>query len=173
LSRNGFALHNKEGRLVLCAPKKDNTYTVTMRTIHPHLGLCVRNNDGMEATDEKLHERLELKYKDPLVAFTTGGGKPISLYDWHRRMGHRSMKTIVDMAKGAATGVILKDLLDDILKLDSCPSCALTKVRHTPFKDERVEMSKHGNVPYHLWGVHHVHQKPSVQQCTSIRTVRA
>ena len=49
-------------------------------------------------------------------------------------MGHCSMKTIVDMAKGAATGVILKDLPSDISKLDSCPSCTLMKVKCLPSK---------------------------------------
>ena len=62
-----------------------------------------------------------------LVAFTAGEGeRPVSLYDWHRRMD-----TIVDTAEGAVTGVILEDSPDNIPKLDSSPSCALTKARHT------------------------------------------
>lgn len=55
-----------------------------MQTMYPNLGLCAQENNGMEATDEQLHEHLELKCKDPLVAFMIGGGeKLISLYDWH------------------------------------------------------------------------------------------
>ena len=32
----------------------------------------------------------------------------IGVYDWHRGMGHRSKKTMVDMANGAVTGMVLK-----------------------------------------------------------------
>lgn len=39
------------------------------------------------------------------------------------------MDTIVDMANGAVTGMALKDVPGDTLKLDSCPSCALAKVQ--------------------------------------------
>ena len=132
LSRNGFALHNKEGKLVLRAPMRDNTYTVTMKTVYPPLALSARED---EATDDQLHERLNF----PHVAFTTGGKeKPVSLYDWHRRMGHRDMKTIVDMAKGAVTGIRLKDLPKEVPRLNSCPSCALAKAKRTPFGPERT-----------------------------------
>lgn len=27
-----------------------------------------------------------------------------------------------------------------------------------------MEMSKHSDVPYHLWKVHHIHEEPGVQQ---------
>ena len=67
-------LHDKEGRLGLHARMKYNTHTVSMRTIYPDLGLCARE-DGREATDEQLHERLELKCKGHLVAFTAGRGR--------------------------------------------------------------------------------------------------
>jgi hypothetical protein len=48
------------------------------------------------------------------------------------------MKTIVDMANGAVTGIVLKGTSGDIPKLDSCPSCALTKSRHLPYKTGRT-----------------------------------
>ena len=113
---------------------KDHTYIVTMRTIYPHFGLCARDSE-IEATDEQLGEHLELRFNSHPVALTAGEGtRSASLYDWHWRMGHRSMKTIISMAKGAATGVILKDLLSDIPKLDSCPSCTLMKAKRLPFK---------------------------------------
>jgi len=59
------------------------------------------------------------------------------LFNWHRRIGHRSMKAIAGMAKAAVTGMALKDIPDDIPKLYSCASCALTKSRHFPYKDRR------------------------------------
>ncbi len=53
-------------------------------------------------------------------------------------MGHRSRKTIVDMANGAVTGMVLKDVPEDPPKLDSCPSCALAKAQRLPFKTGRT-----------------------------------
>ena len=134
LSHNGFALHDRKGTLVIRAPMKGNTYTATLRTMYPNLGLCARESEGEETTDEQLYERLKLK--SPPVAFTTGeGGKTVSLYNWHQRMGHRSVRTIVDIAKGAVTEIILEDSPNDIPKLDNCPSCALMKAQRTRFKD--------------------------------------
>ena len=37
------------------------------------------------------------------------------------------------MVKGTVTGMVLKDVPDDIPKMDSCPSCTLTKLRHFPY----------------------------------------
>ena len=48
------------------------------------------------------------------------------------------MKTIVDMANGAVTGMVLKGAPGDPLKLDSCPSCALAKAQRLPFKTGRT-----------------------------------
>ena len=44
---------------------------------------------------------------------------------------HNRQRT--NMAKGAVTGMVLKDIPEDVLKLGSCPSCALTKAQHLPF----------------------------------------
>ena len=108
---------------------------------YPDFGLSAR--EKREVSDDLLHKRLTLKSESPAVAFSTGEKeKPVSLYNWHRRMGHRSMKTIVDMAKGAVTGMVLKDVPEDIPKMDSCPSCALTKSRHFPYKDGRTRATE-------------------------------
>ena len=90
-------------------------------------------------SDEVLHERLQHEGEHSLVAFSTGEGPgAISLYGWQRRMGHRSMTTIIDMANGAVTGLVLKNVPEDTPKLDSCPSRALTKARRLPFKTGRT-----------------------------------
>ena len=44
------------------------------------------------------------------------------------------MKTIVDMANGTVTWVVLKDIPGDPPKMDSHPPCALAKAQHLPFK---------------------------------------
>jgi len=70
-----------------------------------------------------------------VVAFNTGErSEAISLYDWHRRMGRRCIKPIIDMANGAVTGLVLKDVPEDPPTLDSCPFCALTEAQRLPFK---------------------------------------
>ena len=70
-----------------------------------------------------------------LVAFSTGeGSEAIGPYDWHRRICHRCMKTMIDMTNGAVTELVLKDVPEDVPKFDSCPSCALTKAQRLPFK---------------------------------------
>jgi len=47
---------------------------------------------------------------------------------------HFCMKTIIDMANGAVTGLVLNGVPEDPPKLDSCPSCAPTKAQRLPFK---------------------------------------
>ena len=44
------------------------------------------------------------------------------------------MKTIINMANGTVTGMVLKDIPEDLPKLDSCPSCALANMQHLLFK---------------------------------------
>jgi len=44
------------------------------------------------------------------------------------------MKTIIDMANVAVTGMVLKDIPEHLPTLDSCPSCILTKAKCLPFK---------------------------------------
>jgi len=119
---------------------KNNIYAVTLKTIYPDFSLSTVEEDEW-VSDRLLHERLEGKH--PLVAFSTGeGSEAISLFDWHRRMGHRSMKMIIDMANGAMSGLVLKDVPEDPPKLDTCPSCALAKVRRLPFTTGHTRASE-------------------------------
>jgi len=141
IGRNGFTLRDQKGNLVIKVPMSNNTFTVTLRTTYPDHGLLAREDS--EVSDDLLHERLALKCEYPDTAFSTGENKePVSLFNWHRRMGHRSLKTIVDMAKGAVTGMVLKDVPKDIPSMDICPSCALTKSRHFPYKDGRTRATE-------------------------------
>src|SRR5258706_16241919 len=115
---------------------KNGVYPTTLKTIYPDLGLVAGEPD---LTDEALLQRLE--HGD--TAFSTEEKlNEVSLYNWQRRMGHPSMKTIVDMANGAGTGMNLKDGPGDIWKLESCQSCALTKSQHLPFNTGRTRARK-------------------------------
>jgi len=48
------------------------------------------------------------------------------------------MGAIKGMEKGAVTGMVLKDLPEDIPKMDSCPFCVLAKLWHFSYKDRRT-----------------------------------
>ena len=41
--------------------------------------------------------------------------------------------------------MVLKDLPEDIPKMDSCPFCVLAKLRHFPYKDRRTHLT-HGDL---------------------------
>jgi hypothetical protein len=138
LSRNGFALYDTKERSVAHTTLRNGVYPLTLQTIYPHFGFVAGGADN-EMLDEKLFEHLENGDEYPPTAFSAGEkSDAISMYDWHRRMGHRSMKTITDMANGAVTGMALKGVPDDLTKLDSCPSCALAKAQRSPFKTGRA-----------------------------------
>ena len=92
------------------ATLKNGIYPLTLQMIYPNFGLVAREADA-EVLDKELHKCLEHGDEHPQLAFSTGEKSDvISVYDWHRRMGHRSMKTIVDMANGTVTGMVLKDI---------------------------------------------------------------
>jgi len=61
------------------------------------------------------------------------------------------MKTVMEMEKGAVTGMVLKDVPNDIPNLDSCITYALTKLKHLPFKKGRTRATEplqviHGDI---------------------------
>ena len=61
------------------------------------------------------------------MAFSTGeGSEVIDLYDW---MGHRCMKTIIDMANGAVTGLVLEDVPEEPSIQNWAPAYKTTHIR--------------------------------------------
>jgi hypothetical protein len=46
-----------------------------------------------------------------------------SLLSWHRRFGHPSFKTEVELAKYGANGILITDLSLKIPSLDACAAC--------------------------------------------------
>ena len=93
--------------------------------------------------DESLNNRLEHQIEDLLVALRTiEEPHTISLFDWHRHTGHRSMKTMVGIANGAAKCMVPKDIPGDFPSLDTCHPCVLTKSQLQPFKTRRIRAIK-------------------------------
>jgi hypothetical protein len=134
LSRRGITLHDGNGKIIFHTPMKDNAYIVMLRATYPD-----DSPYAWDIADEHLQEQLHY-LEAAFVGEETN--KPISLLDWHRRMGHRSMRTIVKMAKGAVTGMTISDLPDRIPKLDDCAVCALAKTHRLPFKRGRTRATQ-------------------------------
>ena len=64
-------------------------YRRTLQTIYPDFGLVVLITG---VSDEELHGRQEHEVEHPLTAFSIEEkSDAIGVYDWHRRMGHRSV----------------------------------------------------------------------------------
>ena len=151
IGQNELVLQNANGHFVIHVPMKNYVFPMSLRTVYPSSSLLACGECG-EVSDQTLDKRLETLGGDPSVAFSAGdAAQPISLYNWHRRMGHRSMKTVVDMAKGAVTGLVMKDLPVRVPTLDNCPACVLAKSKHFPFKTGRTRATKpleliHGDV---------------------------
>jgi hypothetical protein len=143
LSHNGFTLYDVKGHLIMQVLMKNEVYLVTLQTIYPKLSLSACKIGENETSDELLNSYLVHQHEDPLIVFSTGEeAKTISLFNWHRCMGHHSMKTIVDMANGTVTGMALKHIPDDIPKLDTCHLFTLTKSQHLPFKAGQTHATK-------------------------------
>ena len=135
-------LHDSKERLIACVSLKNGVYPLTLQMIYPNFSL-ITNEADEGVLDDQLHECLGHGDQDLLRAFSTGERlDEISIYDWHHRMGHCSMKTIVDMANGAVTGMVLKDVPADLPKLDSCLSCTLAKAQCLPFKTGCMHTTK-------------------------------
>ena len=135
-------LYDPKEHLIACVSLKNGVYPLTLQTIYPNFSLIANETDE-GVSDDQLHECLGHGDQDLWRVFSTGErSDEISVYDWHCRMGHRSMKTIIDMANGTVTGMVLKDVPADPPKLDSCPSCALAKAQCLPFKTGRTCATK-------------------------------
>ena len=142
LSRNGFMLYGPKDQMIARATLRNGRYPLTLPTIYPDFGL-ITSKANAEVSDEELHERLQYGDEHPQSAFSTGEkSDAIGVYDWHRRIGHRSMKTIVDMANGVVTGIVLKDVPENPPKIGSCPSCVLAKAQRLPFKTGRTRATE-------------------------------
>jgi len=62
---------------------------------------------------------------------------------WHRRLGHLSFKTIVELAQGGASGVEIIDVPVRIPGLDACSTCVAAKMVHLPHKEGRGHATKY------------------------------
>jgi Integrase core domain len=64
--------------------------------------------------------------------------KSVSPIEWHEQMGHCSMRVVKEMADGAATGIAINDLPENMPTLDNCMACVMSKSKRLPFKTGRT-----------------------------------
>jgi len=57
-----------------------------------------------------------------------GSGPRASLLTWHRRLGHLSFKTVVELAQEGASGLEITDVPARIPGLDACSTCVAVEV---------------------------------------------
>ena len=73
----------------------NGVFPLTLQKVYHDFDLVASTADA----GVSLHERLEHRDEHLLTAFTiVEKSDAIGVYDWRWRVGHRSMKTIVDMA---------------------------------------------------------------------------
>jgi hypothetical protein len=90
----------------------------------------------IDTTDEKL-EKCSGRLEIVSAAFSSAEEmKLVSLIKWHKRMGHRGMRLVKDMAKGVVMEII--DLPQKILTLYDCMACTMSKSKRLPFKTGRT-----------------------------------
>ena len=112
--------------MIAHATLKNGVYPLTFQTIYLDFSLVAS----------------EAAAKVSLSAFSIGEkSDAIGVYDWHRTMGHRSTKTIVDTENDVVTRTVLKDVPGDPPTMDSCLSCTLATAQHFPFKTGRTRVT--------------------------------
>ena len=126
LNQYGITVSNNKGQIIFDAPMQNNTYTAALHPIRPGQSYYI-----WDTPDEDLQR--------PLTALLAQErAKPVSLYDWHRRMGHPQTSSIVKMAQFAVTGMTVSNSTGAGMTLADCPTCAITKSTRIPFSGHRT-----------------------------------
>ena len=99
LSRNGLTLYDTKEHLIARATMKNCVYPPILPTVYPDFDLVAGEADA-ELLNEELHEHLEHGDEHSLRAFSIWEKSDVSgAYDWHHRMGHRSVLLTWKMAR--------------------------------------------------------------------------
>ena len=134
LRKGGMELRDRVGNMFAYVLKVNNVYPVKLKVVPPSISLVAWS--GSDPTFDDLAHRLE---RVVMSATAKGGsGTEASLITWHRRLGHPSFKSVVELARGSATGIIITDLQAGVPGLDACAACVAAKSVHFPHKDGRA-----------------------------------
>ena len=89
-------------------------------------------------------ELVECLLKVAMTVMARGGNRmEAMLMTWHRWLGHPSFKTVVALARGGTSGIVISDIPARIPGLDACAACVAAKLVHLPHKEGRKRVSKY------------------------------
>jgi len=95
LGCNGLRLCHWKGDLIAKESMSNNVFKVTLQVTYPNVGQSARKEKG---SDDMLLRCLRFNCKNTVIVFSTREQQePVSLFNWHWRMGHRSMRAIKGM----------------------------------------------------------------------------
>ena len=130
LNQYGISVSNWREEVIFRAPMHHNTYIVWLHAIPTERSYYV-----WDTPDDELQE--------PLTALLAQEcQKPVSLFDWHQRMGHPRVLSIVKMAQYTVNGMAISRNTEKDMVLDDCPTCALTKAVRHPFSGTRTRATE-------------------------------
>jgi transposase InsO family protein len=141
LREGGMELRNRDGDMFANIERVNNVYPMVLKVVPPKAMLAAWTDEGADPTYEELEQRLD---RVALVATAKGGnGTEASLMTWHRRLGHPTFKTVVELARKGASGMVITDLPAEIPGLDACAACVAAKSVHLPHKEGRERANEH------------------------------
>ena len=137
LKQGGMELTDGSGHVFIDIAKVNNVYPVMLTVVPPQSQLAAW---AMEATEDLLAGQLIQRLKDTALNTTARGGDRVkaSLMTWHHWLGHPSFKTVVQLAQGGGSGMIITDTPAVVPALDACAACVASKSVHLPHKTSRT-----------------------------------
>ena len=103
-------LRDRFGDLFTVVSKVNNVYPMELKVMAPCAEMAGWMGDGgrTEPTYQEIVERLD----GIAMAATARGGKgsEATLMTWHRRLGHPSFKTVVELAQSGVGGMVITDV---------------------------------------------------------------
>ena len=142
LREGRMELRGQEGDMFASVEKVNNVYLMEASVIPPRSMLAAWTDEDkqVEMTHNELIQHLETVV---LAAMSRGGnGMAASLMTWHQCLGHTLFKTVVALAQGSTSGMVITDLPVTIPGLDTCAACIAAKSVHLPHKTDRRRADK-------------------------------
>jgi hypothetical protein len=143
ITDGGMELKDRSGELFAVMKKTNNVYPVKLMVLMPSHGLAAWMGEEacMEPTYQDIIQRLD--GVSMLMTAKGGKGSDTSLLTWHRRLGHPSFKTVVDLVKSGVSGMNISNIPDQVPGLDTCAACVAGKSIHLPHKTGHARASKY------------------------------
>ena len=140
--QGSIELKDWSGDVFANVPKVKNIYLVELEMIPCGTSLVTwREDTTLDLTEDAL-----MDYLQHVVMSATargGNGREVSLLTWHHRLGHCSFKTVVDLAQGGVSGIVISDLPVNIPGLNTCAACVAAKSVHLLHKEGRSRATEY------------------------------